>query len=54
MDKYNVFKGEDWLGSVLADSQEEAEAAANANADFNGWTTVEKRSSGGGGRSGAQ
>lgn len=50
--KWNVFKDENWLGTVLANSHEDAVRAANANPDFTGWTTVEERGSAG--NSGAQ
>lgn len=41
--RWNVFKGENWMGCVVADSHEEARKAADANPDFNGWTSVELR-----------
>lgn len=52
MKKWYVFRGENWLGSVVAETHEEAMKEADKNPDFSGYTTVEER--GEYSRSGAQ
>lgn len=43
MAKYFVYKGEDWLGAVIASDDEEAKKRAGENPDYAGFTHVEKQ-----------
>ena len=44
MAKFLVYKGEDWLGTVIAVDEAEARMIAEKNPDFAGFTHVEEKS----------
>lgn len=53
MKKWNIFKGEDWLGCVMGENYDAAMTAAAENPEFAGFTHAEERSENTG-HSGAQ